>query len=107
LLSFLLVREFVAPRSQSGGQASLLLGGFISGGESLNGDVHIVSGRMQSAVVNVPVGIPVAFNLTLTVAGFGNPGSFGGDFIHSVDFPIGADVFALPDGFTVNDAARG
>ena len=77
---------------------------FISGGESLNGDVHVVSGRMQSAVVNVPVGIPVAFNLSLTVGGFGNPGSFGGDFVHSVDFPIGADVFTLPDGFTVNDA---
>ena len=77
---------------------------FVTGGESLNGDVHVVSGEMQSHVVNVPVGIPVAFNLTLTVAGFGNPGSFGGDFIHSVDFPIGADVFTLPDGFTVNDA---
>jgi len=77
---------------------------FIIGGESLDGDLHVVSGEMQSHVVSVPVGIPVAFNLTLTVAGFGNPGSFGGDFIHSVDFPIGADVFTLPEGFTVNDA---
>ncbi len=76
---------------------------FITGGETLNGDIHEVSGEMQSATVLVPVGTPVAFDLTLTLEGFGNPGGFGGDFIHSVDFPIGSDVFTLPSGFTVND----
>jgi len=39
----------------------------------------------------------------LTVSGFGNPGNIIADFAHSLDLPVGSDIFTLPEGFTVND----
>jgi hypothetical protein len=77
--------------------------GFTSGGESTGAGTDTVDGVMTSDVFNLPVGAPISFTLLLEVNGFGeNGGSFHADFLDSVDFPIGANVFNLPDGFTAN-----
>jgi hypothetical protein len=76
---------------------------FTSGGEAIGAGTDTVDGVMTSDVFNLPVGAPVSFTLLLEVNGFGEDGgSFHADFLNSVDFPIGANVFNLPDGFTAN-----
>lgn len=77
--------------------------GFTSGGESTGAGTDTVDGVLTSDVFNLPVGTPISFTLLLEVNGFGeNGGSFHADFFNSVDFPIAANVFNLPDGFTAN-----
>jgi hypothetical protein len=77
--------------------------GFTSGGESTGAGTDTVGGVLTSDFFNLPVGTPISFTLLLTVSGFGGDGgSFHADFLDSVDFPIGANAFNLPDGFTAN-----
>jgi hypothetical protein len=75
--------------------------GFTSGGEVLINGHDTVAGRLTTSSVDVPVSSPVTIALMVTVGAFGG-GEATGDFLHSFDFPL-ADIFTLPDGFTVND----
>jgi hypothetical protein len=57
--------------------------------------------------VQVPVGSPVAFSISLASRAFasGAGASALSDFSNSLEFPTGIDVFTLPDGFTANAGA--
>lgn len=73
---------------------------FSSGGESVTSSSDVISGTLTTDVVDVPLNAPINLTLQLIVGGVG---VFTDNFLNSVDFPIGADVFTLPEGFTAND----
>ena len=64
----------------------------------------IASGLIQSGFVLVPLNTPVSIQLLLDVtAGAGSPGGSGrSEFLNSLDFAVGMNLFNLPGGFTAN-----
>ena len=62
-----------------------------------------VAGTLVTDPTFAPLNQPLPLNFSLSVSGFANPGNFSADFLHSLDLPIGSDVFTLPAGFTAND----
>jgi hypothetical protein len=70
-------------------------------------DVVLAGGShsVVSATTVVPLNTPVSLFLDLEVAGFASSaGATGGaDFGHSFDFPLGTDLFNLPQGVTVDE----
>jgi hypothetical protein len=66
------------------------------------GNLVIASVTTSSVLVPVDVDVPVELGLAVFVGATGISGSASVEFLNSLDFPIGRDLFNLPDGFTVN-----
>jgi hypothetical protein len=77
---------------------------FTSGGETIGAGLDAVSGMLTTGFFTVPVNQPVGLDLEFSVSGNATQGSYDAQFLNSVDFLVGSDVFTLPDGFTANDA---
>jgi hypothetical protein len=111
------MRTYSLPPSATGRQNQVLW----ARGRLADGfDGHQV---FSSAPVTLPVGMPFQMNLTMFVSATTQinlcncdsndlPGHFryaesATDFSHSMSFPLNADVFGLPTGYTVNSPSAG
>lgn len=77
---------------------------FSSGGETIiPGSSDIVGGTLTTPfVAGIPLNTPVSIDFSLGLEGFANPGFVNDQFLNSLDFPTGMDVFTLPQGYTAN-----
>jgi hypothetical protein len=77
---------------------------FSSGGDTLVPNVSdTVAGTLTTPTINgVGLNTPIFIKLTFSLFGFANPGQVDGEFLNSLDFPSGKDVFILPAGVTAN-----
>jgi hypothetical protein len=61
------------------------------------------SDRIVTSTINVPVGVFVDIGLSIEASvGGAAPGSSAVEFLNSLDFVGGSDLFNLPDGYTAN-----
>jgi hypothetical protein len=78
--------------------------GFTSGGQTFPTPLSdVVSGVLTTGFVNVDPSHAVHIAISIQLLGFGNPGSVDDNFLSSLDFAKGIDVFTLPGGYTAND----
>jgi len=79
--------------------------GFTSGGEIVTATSDTVAGILTTPFVGgIALNTPISIDFRLELDGFANPGSVSSDFLNSLDFPQGMNVFTLPDGYTANTA---